>query len=290
MSDEPLPPGSINVEDDGPAPPPPAVDPPAEPVAPPEPVAATPEDLQQANGDPKTAGLLAALRAEREKSAALKDRAARAEEYEQTIRQQAPYVQFLQANPGLMQPKAPEPPPAPPQADPEAVEAAQLYDFYKPDGTLDIDRGKKHVEFVRRNAGHVTQEAVRPFQQMTRAQQSEANFQRALQTTAPNGQKPSEAALRSVWTQLGPESTADQQVAAVAWMTALGAEAMTQRKPVAPPALAPVVTEPSGGRTTTPAALTPLEMKIAANRGVKPEQWAAHTSAFQPGREQVLED
>lgn len=281
----------MNLEDDAPASPPPAVVPPPADIPPAEPpVPATEQELQEAGGDQKTAGLLAALRAEREKSRTLTTRAAKADEYEQTLRTNQPYVDFLRANPNLMAPKQPEAPPPPASADPDAVEAAQLMDFYKADGTLDVERGSKYLALQDRRSARVTDQAVKPFREQTTQERSQQNFNMALQIKDANGQTPTRDALTAVWKTLGPELTADPQVAATMAMLAHGATAMTRKNGPAPPATAPVITEPSGGRTAATPTMSAIEERIAANRGVTPQKWAEHTSGYQAGRPQQLED
>lgn len=288
MSDE-LPPGSMNLEDDAPEPvaQEPAAPEPA-PIAAEPAIPATDQDLQQAGGDKEKAGLLSALRAERERARVATERAQKADEYEAQLRTQQPYVQFLQANPSLMQPRAPEAPPAPPQADPDAVEAAQLMDFYKADGTLDIERGAKWLTIQDRRASRVTQAAVQPFHAQTAREKSMQNFAKALQTKNSAGQAPTEAALRAAWSMVPETDSADPNIAATLTLMAIGAQSMMKTAPpVPPPAL---VTEPMGGLPTRAAPMSAFEERLARSRGMQAQTWHERTAGFKQGEPTVLEN
>lgn len=295
MNDEPG--GLMNLEDDAPETPVvPAVADSTVVAAPDAPVvpAVTEQEVQAAGGDRERAGLLAALRAERDTSKTLKDRAALADTYAQQLADARPYVEFLRANPHLMTPRAAEPPPAPKEADPDAVEAAQLMDFYKPDGQLDVDKGAKYLALQDRRAGRVTQEAVRPYREQSLQEKSAQNFALALGLKDPQGNSPSREALNTVWKTLSVEDTANVEIAATLAMLAMGADRMMGKAPAARPAAAPIpaplVTEGSGGHQAAPGALSRLEEGIVQHRGMTAAKWAEHTAGFQPGRSNVLED
>ena len=186
----------------------------------------------------------------------------------------------------------PEPTPAPPQADPDAVEAATLMDFYKSDGSLDVDKGAKWLALQDKRAGRLTEQAVRPYREQSLQERSTQNFAKALAVKDPQGNSPSPEALKAVWTTLGVEDTANPEIAATLAMLAMGADRMMGKSPSAKPALsAPLVTEPSGGTSQgAPVKLSRIEEGIAAMRGVSAEKWAEHTRGFQAGRPTVLED
>lgn len=294
MSDEPV--IGTNLEDDGPAIEAPAAVAPPAPEPTPAPQETAPED--DAPDAIEVAGQrvvpLSALQSARAEAKALKEQAQRASELEARLRELEPYAQFVQNNRDLLiQRTAPEPPPAQsaPQVDPDALEMARLMDFYKPDGSLDVDRGAKALSVLEKRSERIADERVKPIIRQTHQDQAQQNFQRALQIKDANGETPSLESLQAVWSTMPPELVADPRVAGVLAATALGLDRMrTPRKPsvpVPPPAL---VSEPSGGNPRTRPTLTPMEERLAADRGVAPSKWAELTRNYQPGRPAVLED
>ena len=194
---------------------------------------------------------------------------------------------------GLLRQAQPEPqPPEPPASeDPDAEEAARLMDFYKPDGSPDLERGARHLALLDRRAGKLAVDAVQPLRQQTAQDQSSINFQRALQVKDADGKTPSRESLQAVWRSMPPEYTADQRVAGILAATALGLDRMANKSgPVIPQAAPPLVTEAAGGTPRNRPALTALDESIARDRGRTPTQWAEHQSNFRPGRPTVLED
>lgn len=294
MSDDPV--IGINLEDDGPAIEAPAA---AAPPAPADP--APPTDTASEDDAPdaiEVAGQrvvpLSALQSARAEAKALKEQAQRASELEARLRELEPYAQFVQNNRDLLiQRSAPEPTPAPaaPQVDPDALEMARLMDFYKPDGSLDVDRGAKALSVLEKRSERIADARVQPIIRQTHQDQAAQNFQRALQIKDANGDTPSLESLQAVWSTMPPELVADPRVAGVLAATALGLDRMrTPRKPsvpVPPPAL---VSEPSGGNPRTRPTLSPMEERLAANRDIAPSKWAELTRNYQPGRPAVLED
>lgn len=284
MSDE-LPTGSVNLEDDAA---------PAAPVVPPAapPVAAAPEppavpDAVELEGQQYVP--VAALTSERRQRQALQTRADRVDALEQELAQNRPYVEFLKNNPQLTQPRAPEPQ-TPPQADPQAVEAAQLMDFYKPDGQLDVDKGARYVKWQQNISRAAAGEAVRPVVEASERTRSQANFQRAHQIKDASGASPSKESLTAAFSIMPEADTANPQVAAVLTALAFGMDRMRQVGAPAPPVFEPVAGEASGGQPRARQVLGPMEQKVAAAKGMTHAKWAEQTQGFQPGRSNVLED
>lgn len=290
MSEE-LPEGAMTIDDpdDGaPASPPPVQSAPVDPPAPPADPAQAEAEIEQA-GNHRERGLLGALKAERARNQSLATAAQERDQLLQRVNELAPYEQFLKANPALMQPRAPEPPPTPPQADPDAVEAAQLMDFYKADGTLDVDRGAKYLALQDRRAGRVTSEAVRPFHEQTLRERSTQNFAKALQVKDASGNSPSPQALKAIWQALPESDTANPEVAAFLAMTAMGADRMTTKPaPAVPP---PVVhTEGLGSLPRASAPMSRFEENLARTRGLTADAWQQKTAGYVKGQPQVLEN
>lgn len=287
MSDE-LPPGTQSLEDE-PSSPPPAAEPAAPAAAPPE--ADKPAEVESVEVGGEKYVPVSALQAERQRRQELQQKAARADELEQFAREAQPYVQFLKANPQVMQPR-PEPPPqtGPPPADPDAIEAAKLYDFYRADGTPDVERGARAVAMMEKRAGRITQQAIQPLQQSSAQEASTRNYALALQMKDADGRTPNPDILRTLWQNLEPRHTADQAVASIMAAAALGMERMTTKSGPAPPTRDPVVTEPVGAAPRQAAPMTELETRVAAHRGADAKRWSEATKGFRANRPSPLED
>lgn len=231
----------------------------------------------------------------RDKVRQLTEKAEKADQLEQWQRENEPALRFLQNNKDLLVQRVQEPAPkapAEPAFDPDAREAALLMDFYKPDGTPDDERGSRYLALQDRRAGRLADDRMRPVLQRTQQEQASANFQMARQFKDVNGESPSDASLRAVWSAMPPDLVADQQVAGVLTALALGLDRLNgpKRGPsvaVPPPAL---VTEGSGGNPRTRPTLSAFEERIAGERGVSATKWQENTRGFTPGRAQALED
>ena len=290
MSDD----GLMNLEDDGPAP---VAAPEPEPeaiTAAPEAPAADPDDADAVDIGGQKAVPLAVVKELREKVRNLSEKANRADALEAWQRENEPALRFLQNNRDLLiQRAAPEPQaPAAPSIDPDAREAALLMDFYRPDGTPDDERGSKWLALQEKRAGRIAEAQMAPIRQRTQMDQATANYNLARQVKDANGESPSDASLNAIWRQMPPELVADPSVAGVMAALALGLDRLNAPKrgpvvPMPPPAL---VTESSGGHPKARPTLSPLEERIAADRGVSQTKWQEHTRGYQPGRAMTLED
>ena len=170
-----------------------------------------------------------------------------------------------------------------------ALQAAQMLDFYDPQGKPDVARGAQWVAMQRTIADQAAQAAVGPLQTQTAEQRADVNYSRVLQIRDAAGQTPSRASVDAAWRLMDKKDLADPQVAAVVSVIALGLDRMRPQAPAAP-AQEPLVTESPGGAPGQVRALTPLQQRIAANRGMTAAQFTAHTKGFQPGRPTILED
>ena len=288
---------AVNMEDDGPAleTPPPA---PPVAVAPPEPPPAEPEidpDTADLTDERQRAGLLGEIKRLRQENRTLKPEAAKAAELSQAVQQMQPYVQFLQANPQLLERKAaPEPPPAPTD-DPDAREAAEFMSFYSADGKLDLEKGRKWLDFQDRRSGNVAQKAVEPLAQSRTEAMAHANYQQLLGLKLADGTPVRKEVVDNLWRRAvaepnGLKALADPQTAAAFALMVLGAEAGS-RKPSPPaPEREPIFTEASGGTPHAPVRLSAIESEITRQRGVKAEDWAGLTKNFTKGRSNVVEE
>lgn len=239
---------------------------------------------------------LAALKEERQKRQALEPKAARVDELETYFQQKQPVLSLIEQYPDLLRRPEPVAPPPDPQADPEALEAAQLMDFYTAEGKPDVAKGAKWLALQDRRANRITQQAVQPITQQTLQERANANFQLALQVKDAAGRPINQQALRAVWQQVanspnGVAILADKQAAAFVASAAHGAMALANAQPeIAPPAKAPIVTETPGAPGGRRAPISELESQMAKERGKNNDQWASLLRGHQPGRPNVVED
>lgn len=273
----------VSLEDDAPQQPAPvaAVPEPAPvAVAPPAPV--VPDEPGAVEVDGQHMVPVGAVIAEREKRQAERNRA---DALEQQLRQTLELAQRLQQP--APQPAAPVGAPPP---DPDVVAYAQTLSLYKADGTPDLEGASRLLSIAESRAERRAQAAVQPLIAQTEQERSAMNFRAALNITNGAGQRPSENALRAIWQQMPVQYTADPNIASILALTAFGADGMTARPPVAPPAQQPVYTEASGGNPKTRPNLSALEETIAAQRGVDVTKWKELTKGHTQGRPSVLED
>ena len=297
MSDD-LPPGSVNLEDDGPDLEAPSPAPIAEAAAPPTEAvpaeAEKPAEVEAVEVGGERYVPAAALMAERKQRQELKVRAEKADALEAQVAEMRPYVEFLKANPDILKPReaprAPEPT-GPPAPDAETTSLAQVLDLYKADGSLDTAKAGLIRQLMRDTARAEAAQAVAPYQQQTAQQAAEANFQRVLAVKDASGQSPTVESVRAVWGVMPAQDLANPQVASVMAALALGLDRMrgTQTPVVPPPGSAPLVSE-SGGGARPRVVLSPLEERIASQRNIKAATWSELTKNHVAGRPTVLED
>jgi hypothetical protein len=291
----------INVEDDAPEP---APTPPAAPEAPLDPpvVASTEsEDLDlnaiDVKDEARVRGLIGELSRKRAENRTLKEQATRAQQLEAELNQAKPYLDFVKNNPQLLQPRQPEPQvPAHPEADPDAVEAARLMDFYTADGKPDVERGARWLALQDKRSGRVAQQTMAPTVQQSLQDKAQANYVLLRNFKLPDGTPLRQEIVDGIWSATAREPNGmatlanPQSVQALA-LLAIGAHSLSTPRQPAAPARPPVVTESAGGRATTPAArLSTIEERTIAQRGMSAAQYAEHTKDFKPGVSNVLED
>ncbi len=292
MADD-LPPGSQNLEDDAP----PVVPATTEPSSPPADLSPAPAEEA---GSVEVAGAvmvpLAALQEERGKRQALETKAQRADQLEQYVAANEPMLTLIRQYPDLLRrPAEPVPAPPTPAEDPEALEAAQLLDFYTPEGKPDVAKGAKHLALVNRQAQRIATQAVAPMQQQSLQERANQNFQLALGIKDTGGNPINPQALRAVWQQVlnspnGVAILADREAAAFVASAAHGAVSLTSGPTVPAPLRPPIVTEGSGGGTPRRAAISDLETRVAAERGRDAEHWSKLTKGHQAGRPNLVEE
>lgn len=293
----------INVEDDNPAPAAPVAEapPPAAPEAPP--IAAAPEPAAEADlnavdvrDEQRVRAIIGELSRLREQNRTLKPAAEKVAQLEAELNQSRPYLDFIRANPHLLQPRQPEPQTAPakPAPDPDAEEAARLMDFYKQDGTPDVDRGARWLALQDKRSGRVAQQAVQPWAQQNVQERANANYGQLRAWSQQQGIRPE--IVDGIWNSArnepnGLQALANPDSVRALALLALGAHSMATPKQPAPPAQPPVVTEASGGRVNVAAArLSPIEEQVLKQRGMTQTTYESLTKGFKPGASNVLEE
>ncbi len=285
--------GLINLEDD--PPPAPAATPPAAPPAELPPPPPEPEDPDEAAAVEMQGGKyvpLAALKATREQLKEVKARAAVADQQQAWINQHAPYVDFIKANPQLLQRPEPTPPTPTPAADPELVEYARAMDYYKGDGTPDVERAAKFSALIDRKAEQKARQMIAPLSAQNDEERSARNYYAALQTPLPNGAQIDAQLLTTAWRALPQTITADPQAAQVIVDAILGAQFRGQPRQPAPPPQPPLHTENSGGSAVPRRGpgVSDVERKIITARGMSEQKYLDTTKDFRPGRPTILEE
>jgi hypothetical protein len=167
-------------------------------------------------------------------------------------------------------------------------EIARDYDFYKGDGTLDLEKAGRHQMRVRREAEAITKQHIAPMQAQTLRGQSEAMLANALVTKAPNGHAPDPDILRELWNRVDASVTATKAGAIQVWNSALGFSVATG-KLVAPVAAVkadlppPLMGEKAGGRETAVATLTDSDRSMAKQLGITEKQYAEDLASMPSG-------
>jgi hypothetical protein len=212
------------------------------------------------------------------------------------VHQVRPYLDFLQANPDLLQQtRQTRSDAAPPKADeinPEALELATTLDLYGADGKPDVVRGQKLLDRIEKTAQSRADQAIGPLQESTARERGNFMYQRALVTKAPDGRGVDRDVLDALWTRTDAKVLATEEGAAGVVAMALGLTVMRGKAPApnAPAPLAPLHTESPGSRTTSRAPMSTLDQNIAKIRGLNDKDYAERSRGFTPGRASVLED
>jgi hypothetical protein len=202
------------------------------------------------------------------------------------LNQALPYAQAYQA--ALQaQPKEPEGPTAEQKAALEEI--ARDYDFYQPDGALDLDRAGRHQARIRKEAEAIAQQQIAPLQQQTVTDRSAAFLASAKLTKAPNGQQPDPEILEAVWGRLDPALTGTKAGAIQAWNVALGysvatGKAVTAQAAKAEPLPPPILTERAGGREAAGPSLTEDDKRMARQLNISEKEYAEELATMPWGR------
>src|SRR5580765_2782747 len=152
---------------------------------------------------------LEALKAARAEAKQAKEAASRLPAMEQELAQLRGSLQTYQQVQQQLQNARPAVVPQTPQTDPRLVQLARSLDYFKGDGTPDLDRAAAHRELVREEARQMAQEMVGPLQQQTHQTQSQANFHQAVAMVPEAIRAKVTPQLQQFWQTLPPNMTAD---------------------------------------------------------------------------------
>ncbi len=207
---------------------------------------------------------------------------------QQQLSQVTPYAQAYQA---ALQAQQQEPA-APTREDLAQLEAvAKTFDFYKTDGSLDLDRAKTVQAMIDTGAERKAQAAVQPIQQQTVKSQSDAMLRNAKVTTLQDGTAPQPEILDWVWSQLDPSLTGTKAGAQQAYTAAVGYATMLGKmikpggqtstmKETLPPVL---LTEKSGGRIAAGPTLSEADKRDAKELGIPEKEYAESLARMPAG-------
>ena len=239
---------------------------------------------------------LEALKAARAEAKQAKEAASKLPALEQELAQLRGSLQTYQQVSAQLQQQRPPATPATPQTDPRLVQLARSLDYFKADGTPDLDRAATHRELVREEARQMAQEMVGPLQQQNHLTASQANFHQAVSMVPENIRAKVTPQLQQFWQTLPANMTADPRVAAAMPALAIGLDYMQgggSKLPPQPPPNAhpPLVTEGLGSvpRRAGPS-LTEAEQAVIRSRGMSEKTYLEHTKGFVKGRTNTLEE
>lgn len=139
-------------------------------------------------------------------------------------------------------------------------EIARDFEFYKTDGTLDLDKAARAQARTRTEAARIAKQEVAPIHQQTEAQASDYNMKRALNTEI-HGVKADPEIVRALWARVPKATSATEEGAKHLLIQALGMTTLSGKAPAraadgkfVPAAAAdipaPLHTEKAGGRDT----------------------------------------
>jgi hypothetical protein len=183
----------------------------------------------------------------------------------------------------------PTPPPAP-RVNEQALQYAKDLDLYKPDGTPDVERAQRILNYNAAQAQEQAQRLVQPIYATHAQQQSQSNLQAALSFKTQNGVQADPEVVKQIWSMVPPELSSQPGVAAVLYKVAL-AESLTAGKTKLPTAAPPPpqFTESLGGGAPAPRELTAVDRAMMSAGGIKQKDYESISERFKPGQANSLE-
>lgn len=267
-----------------------------------EPVVETPADPDEAEAVELPQGKmvpLAALKAARGESKAMKEALAAAQGDVQFAAQNRPVIDFIKEHPGILRPQVQAPAATVPLTadDPLLLELAQSLDYYKTDGTPDLVRAAKFGKILKREAETMARQMVEPVAGTILHQQSERNWQAAVNEKLPDGTPIDVTLLTSAWMDVQKYATAGQILADPKAVKVIVNTVKIQQmerggslpKQPQAPGQPPIRTEAQGNVPRTRSTMTDTERLVVGGR-MDEKKYGELTRDFKPGRPNVLED
>lgn len=170
----------------------------------------------------------------------------------QQLNQMAPMAQAFHALQQAQQHQPPQQQQVPPENTAKLEKIAKTFDFYRGDGSPDLDRARDHLALVREEAQAASQESVAPLVGQSLKQQALRNIQHAKNTEI-GGERVDPAIIDNLVAQIarqpkGMETLADVESVKHLWVNAFGQmkamHAMQGGKPAPASEVAAQVTQP----------------------------------------------
>lgn len=263
-----------------------------------EPIVETPADPDEADAIELPQGKmvpLPALKAAREELKHAKAQLQASSADVQYAQQNRGLLDFIKQHPEVLAPRQ-APVHAPAAADPQLVELARALDYYKTDGSPDLDRAAKFSAIIDSTAEKKARAMVEPVAGTLLHQQSQRNWESAVQEKLPNGQPIDVKLLTSAWTDVlqypnAAHILADPKAVKVIINTVKMQQLESGVLPQQPaaPGQAPVRTEAIGHAPRTKVVISEAERAIVGGR-MTDQKYTELTKDFKPGRPNVLED
>lgn len=211
------------------------------------------------------------------------------QQLQQQVNALKPYADAYQAALAAQPPAEPQGPT--PEERAELEEIARDNDYYKTDGSLDLERATRQQARILKAAEKIAQQTIAPLQQQSTTERSAGMLHKAKLTALPDGSKPDPQILDWVWGQLDPKLTATREgaqqafVAAVGYATSLNKLVKGTAAPAAPkePLPPPLLTEKSGGRDHTGPTLTEADRRAARDLGLSDKEYAEELATMPQG-------
>lgn len=171
-----------------------------------------------------------------------------------------------------------------------ALQYAKDLDLYKTDGTPDVDRAQRILDYNAVQAKEQAQQLVQPIYQQTALQQSQILRDKVAATPAPNGVAVDRAILNEIWSMVPPEMSARPEVAAMLWRQALADTVLQGKYKTPTTAPAPVVETASlGGSAPAAVDLTAIDRRFIEASDIKPDNFRKTAERYKPGAVNSLE-
>ena len=219
------------------------------------------------------------LKADAKETPALRQKLA---DLEAQMAQQAPLTEAARAILAAQQQVQPQQPAAPVEDTAELENVAKLFDFYKGDGSLDLDKARKYQAHVESVADRKAQAQTAPLVQETLQSRAQHNIARAKATVMPNGTKADPGVLQAMIDRVaqqpnGLQTLADPEQVKILYLVALGAANVSAAaQPPAPKVEAPpppLFSEKAGGQAAPQKALDASEKKLAKDLGMSEAEY-----------------